>query len=205
MNENKTKPTFKWVGGWLCLDFVDSKNWDSHDPIYERFHQYSDLVWWNYQANLLDEGEVEQLLAEAEQRPADAAEIFAQSMALRTDIHRIFSRIAQGETVSNSDLTVLNDLLQAKSIASKIVLAEQNFAWAWGGAPNALERVIWPIIWSAAELLVSDKLKRVGQCAGESCGWLFLDTSRNGRRRWCEMKHCGNRAKARRHYRRRKG
>ncbi|MCB0153982.1 MAG: CGNR zinc finger domain-containing protein, partial [Anaerolineae bacterium] len=56
---------------------------------------------------------------------------------------------------------------------------------------------------SAAELLTSDRLNRVGQCAGESCGWLFLDTTRNHSRRWCEMEHCGNRAKAKRHYRRR--
>ena len=126
-------------------------------------------------------------------------------MSLRADIHRIFSQIAQGETVSDSDLTGLNNLLRTESMSSKIVPADQDFAWAWGSAANALERVVWLIIWSAAELFVSDKLKRVGQCAGESCGWLFLDTSRNGNRRWCEIKHCGNRAKARRHYRRRKG
>lgn len=63
---------------------------------------------------------------------------------------------------------------------------------------------MWPIAWSITELLLSDKLSRVGQCAAENCGWLFLDTTRNHSRRWCEMEHCGNRAKAKRHYRRRR-
>lgn len=60
----------------------------------------------------------------------------------------------------------------------------------------------WPIVYSAAKLLASSGLDRVRQCAGDDCGWLFLDTSRNHSRRWCDMADCGNRAKARRHYRR---
>ena len=198
-------PTFKWLGGWPCLDFVDSKNWDSDEPKYERFHRYTDLVWWNFQAHFLNESEVELLLTEAEQQPYPAAALFEQAMVLHTEIHRLFSRIAIGGTVTEIELRSLNDFLLDKAMLSKIEPTEQGFAWVWGGEASALERVLWPIIRSAADLLVSDKLNRVGQCAGESCGWLFLDTSRNGRRRWCEMKHCGNRAKARRHYRRAKG
>jgi predicted RNA-binding Zn ribbon-like protein len=49
---------------------------------------------------------------------------------------------------------------------------------------------------SAAELLASDAVEDVGRCPGHGCGWLFLDP--RGRRRWCVMEVCGNRAKARR-------
>jgi predicted RNA-binding Zn ribbon-like protein len=64
--------------------------------------------------------------------------------------------------------------------------------------------MLWPVARSAADLLTSaEELARVGQCADDrGCGWLFFDTSRNHSRRWCAMKDCGNRAKARRHYRR---
>jgi predicted RNA-binding Zn ribbon-like protein len=61
-----------------------------------------------------------------------------------------------------------------------------------------------PIVKSAADLLLSDMLDRVKQCEGDPCGWLFLDTSRNRSRRWCSMEDCGNRAKARRFYQRKK-
>ncbi len=56
------------------------------------------------------------------------------------------------------------------------------------------------MLWSAADLLTTAELALVGECAGEGCSWLFLDTSRNRSRLWCSMEDCGNRAKARRHY-----
>ncbi|MCL4370559.1 MAG: CGNR zinc finger domain-containing protein [Chloroflexi bacterium] len=60
--------------------------------------------------------------------------------------------------------------------------------------------MLWPVARSAGELLTSSELGRVRKCAGYPCGRLFLDTSRNQSRRWCDMKSCGNLAKARRHY-----
>ena len=65
-----------------------------------------------------------------------------------------------------------------------------------------LDTVLWPIAKSAADLLTSDRLACVRECAAQNCGWLFMDNSPNQRRRWCNMKICGNRAKARRHYER---
>jgi len=61
---------------------------------------------------------------------------------------------------------------------------------------------LWPVAWSAADLLTSGRVARVRACADRRCGWMFLDASRSRRRRWCSMEACGNRAKARRHYRR---
>ena len=65
----------------------------------------------------------------------------------------------------------------------------------------ALDQVLWPVAQSAAELLVQGSLERIRECPGQgTCGWLFLDLSKNASRRWCDMRVCGNRAKARRHY-----
>jgi predicted RNA-binding Zn ribbon-like protein len=57
---------------------------------------------------------------------------------------------------------------------------------------------VWLLALSAGELLMSQALQRVRACDADSCRWLFLDTSRNHTRRWCDMKVCGNRMKARR-------
>jgi predicted RNA-binding Zn ribbon-like protein len=65
--------------------------------------------------------------------------------------------------------------------------------------------VLWPVARSASELLTSDDLAYVRGCASETCAWLFLDKTKNHGRRWCEMKTCGNRDKARRYYQRQKG
>ena len=57
-----------------------------------------------------------------------------------------------------------------------------------------------PVLWSAADLLLRARHRRIRRCANPECLWLFIDESRMGTRRWCDMASCGNRAKARRHY-----
>src|ERR687888_470126 len=74
-------------------------------------------------------------------------------------------------------------------------------AWSWADAAVRLDAPLWPLVRLAAELLVGPELERVRECAAGDCRWLFLDTSKNRSRRWCDMKSCGNRAKVRRFYR----
>ncbi len=202
--ETDRRPTFKYLGGWRCLDFVDSRNWDSREAKYERFMIYTDFVWWNHDVGVFTEEVTQPLLQEAKRRPAEAAAMFDQCMALRDTIYQVFEPIANGTPLEQVDLSKLNELIARILTQSQLVATANNFKWRWVGAPNALERVMWFPLWSTVELLTSSKLKRVKCCSGRSCGWLFLDTSRNGSRRWCEMKHCGNQAKARRHYQRKK-
>jgi predicted RNA-binding Zn ribbon-like protein len=74
------------------------------------------------------------------------------------------------------------------------------FGWSWTDDPVSLDMPLWPVTRSAADLLTSSDLRSLRLCAADTCAWLFLDTSRNGSRRWCSMRTCGNRAKARRHH-----
>jgi predicted RNA-binding Zn ribbon-like protein len=78
--------------------------------------------------------------------------------------------------------------------------APGSFAWGWASEPLRLGAPLWPVARSAADLLTSSELAALRLCASDTCAWLFLDTSRNGSRRWCSMRTCGNRAKARRHH-----
>lgn len=196
------RPPFKAVGGWLCLDFVNSVNWDSPERAAERFFDYTDLIRWGQFAATLTEAEAQQLFRVAADRPAEAAAVYEQAITLRAMLHRIFSAIACQQSPAAVDLANLNGVLAEMLAQTGLLPTERGFTYGWTGAADDLGRVLWPIVHSAAELLTSEQLARVGQCAGESCGWLFLDTTRNRSRRWCEMEECGNRAKARRHYRR---
>jgi len=65
-----------------------------------------------------------------------------------------------------------------------------------------LSSVLWPVARAAADLLLSDEISHLRMCGADDCAWLFLDKTKNQRRRWCDMKTCGNRVKARRHYQR---
>ena len=84
----------------------------------------------------------------------------------------------------------------------EITPAGGAFAWTWAVGAEELDRVVWPVVRSAAALLTSGSLERVRQCAGDGCDWLFVDLSKNQSRRWCSMDMCGSRAKSRRYYRR---
>lgn len=99
-------------------------------------------------------------------------------------------------------MSVLDGALPAALGRLRLVPGRKRFTWDWAGDVEALDRVLWPVVRSAAELLTSGDLDRVRRCAGDDCAWLFLDRSRNGSRRWCDMTVCGNRSKVRRFYRR---
>src|SRR5260221_3971430 len=100
----------------------------------------------------------------------------------------------------------MNSDLPASLAHSRLVPAAVGYSLHWPAQPDALDRMLWPVAYSAADLLTNPELlSRVGECADDrGCGYLFLDMTKNRSRRWCDMKDCGNRAQAQRHYERKK-
>lgn len=194
----------RYVGGNPGLDFVNSVDrWVDGEPRDDRLRSYGDLIAWGEGGGLLDRRLARRLEAAAAKRPRDAARVLARARALRRTLHRLFAAIAAGRRPAAVDLDAFNAALARTVPPQRVVAGPHGFQWAWDDSP-ALDRVLWPVLRGAAELLTSDRLARVRQCGGERCGWLFLDETKNRSRRWCEMSVCGNRAKARRHYRRRR-
>lgn len=191
------------IGGRLSLEFVNTV--DTHDPrIDDKLTAYADLVWWALRVGMLDEAATRPLFARAEADLAAAADVLARAVELREAIYRVFVAARSGGAADDADQAVLNREL-SRALGWLRVRAEGGaFAWGWQEEAE-LDRVLWPVVRDAAELLVSGDLRRVGKCCGDGCDWLYLDTSRNRSRRWCDMQSCGNRAKARRHYHRAKG
>ncbi len=187
--------------GKLPLDFANTTEWHlSSDPS-EMLNSYSDLVRWSRDAGLFDARAAQAMLAEADQHPRRAKAVLRRSLSLREAIFGVFTSVAGDERPRESDLALLNQFLGDASQAQHLVHTSKGFAWRWD--QETLDRMLGPIARSAADLLTSDDLKRVGVCADDrGCGWLFFDTSRNHSRRWCSMESCGNRAKAKRHYQR---
>ena len=77
--------------------------------------------------------------------------------------------------------------------------------WRWEGGRESLDGLLWPVLRAAADLLVTEARGKIRVCGGPRCGWVFVDRSRNGLRRWCQTDVCGAQAKARRYYARKKG
>ena len=204
MADAANSAAFTLLAGRLCLDFANTADWHASDRPQEGLTSYSVLVAWSRQAGILTEHEAERLLLEATRCPDDAASVLRRAIALREGMYRIFSAVARQLPSAESDLVAFNAALTQALGRLRVVRAGDGYGWGWRGDSGELDRMLWPIARSAGELLTSEELGRVRQCAGDPCGWLFLDTSRNRSRRWCDMESCGNRAKARRHYRRKR-
>jgi predicted RNA-binding Zn ribbon-like protein len=193
---------FQFTGGRLCLDFANTLSEGRAHPI-ERLTAYEDLIAWARQASVLNDGDARRLLRKAHQHPKHATKALAEAIALRESLYRIFSSAVDGSAPLGTDLETLNTALSRALDHLRVAPRAKGFTWEWD-AGDALDRMLWPVVRSAADLLVSDDVRRVRRCGGENCDWLFLDTSRNHSRRWCSMRDCGNRAKARRFYARKK-
>jgi predicted RNA-binding Zn ribbon-like protein len=200
----KNADTLKRLGGRLSLAFANTADWHASDHPVEFLTSYSDLVAWSQHVGILTDHQAQRLLKKAAHRPEDATAVLKRAIVLREAIYRIFSAISHGRPPQAADLATFNAELSRALAQSRIVSTTEGFAWDWAGTEGALDRMLWPVLHDVAGLLTSAELDRVGQCADDRCGWLFLDTSRNRSRRWCSMEGCGNRAKVRRHYKRKR-
>jgi len=199
MGDPPTTPVqaMELVGGDVCLDFVNTASGREHGvPEEEKLRAYEDLVMWAERVDLVGGERARRLRRAAAASPAEAAAVVESARELREVIHRVFST----PEPSRADVAVLGAWAGRAAAERRLVPAEEGYAFGWPES-DALEQVLWPVALSAAELLTSEDRVRVKECAGETCDWLFLDMSRNRSRRWCDMKECGNRAKARRFYR----
>ncbi|MEO3830287.1 ABATE domain-containing protein [Actinomadura sp. B10D3] len=185
---------FSFVGGALCLDFVNTVSWHLAERPVEHLERYGDLVAWALQAEVLDDEQAGRLL----DRAVEDGGTLGRALALREALFRTF----RGEP-TEGDLERINEVLAEAMGRAVLYPAGAGLTWGWPHAePEPPARMLWPVVRSAAELLSSAQADKVSICAGGDCGWLFLDASR--RRRWCSMRGCGNRAKAARYYERHK-
>lgn len=204
MSVQPQERTFTFLGERLCLDFANtvSDHTSAHPTEYLR--SYTDLVAWAKQATIIPADQAQALQQKAEHRMPEAAAVLRRAHDLREVIFRVFVALASGTSPTAADLATLNTALQMAPVQLRVTAAGERFICDWLADQEALDGILGPVAWSAANLLASDEVRWVKMCDGEMCGWLFLDTTKNHSRRWCDMADCGSRAKAKRYYRRKK-
>lgn len=210
-NEAPTPYAFELTGGTLCLDFVNTLgNRAGPEPLAEHLAAYGDLVEFARQAGTLAAPAADALQVAGKARPGEATRVLSRAVTLREALYRVFDRLARGERVDEVDLAGLNAELGQALAHARVAKQVDGYALAWdapaAATPNArLDAPLWPVTHSAMEVLLEADLSRVGECDSDTCGFLFLDTTKNRSRRWCDTRICGNRARVRRHRRRQAG
>jgi predicted RNA-binding Zn ribbon-like protein len=198
-------PAFDDISGnWLCLDFTHTLTERYSPQPQELLNSDNDLVAWGLYERLLTDEEAQQLLREAKKHPEEASAALQRALELRETIYRVFYALWEGSLPEQSDLALLNERLAEAMSHARLVPDGGGFRWDWATNEQALDRIRWLLARSAADLLTCERLHDVRACAADDCKWLFLDTSKNHSRRWCDMQTCGNQAKARSHYSRKK-
>ncbi len=188
------------VGGSPSLDFVNTVHDRYETPLRDYLTEYRELVRWGGYAGDLSAAEVRQLAALASAQSERARKTLRRAIDIREALYRVFTCVARQKTPPPRDLETLSRWINRALAQRRIAHHGRSCEWEWVSEPVSLDRVLWPVLAEAGELICSDQTARIRECP--SCGWLFLDTSKNRSRRWCSMRTCGNIAKARRHYRR---
>jgi len=187
--------TVDQCAGHLALDFSNTVSDRDTPAAVEHLESYGALVEFARQTELVPAREARRLAELAAQRPEAAAGVLAEAVALREALYRIFAAVSAAATPRATDIAVLN------AHQARFRLGE-HFGWEWSARPDGLDAFLGPIVRAAVALLTSERRDRIRMCAADTCVWVFLDTSKNRSRRWCDMAQCGNREKARRFHER---
>jgi predicted RNA-binding Zn ribbon-like protein len=190
---------YQFVAGNLALDFVNTVAYRlDPEKVKDHLRDPVEVQRWANQAHLPDRAVINS-------SPPLTKVALRRVRSVREQLFAIFSAIADDEPISADDLFRIGNTLEGCRAKRCLSIQGANVRWIWRPSAGVAEFLLFPILAAATDLLTSASRGLVRQCAGEGCGWLFLDRSNAGKRRWCSMADCGNRNKARQHYRRTAG
>jgi predicted RNA-binding Zn ribbon-like protein len=186
---------FQLIAGHPVLDFINTLDNRFTDPT-ELLAAYPELLRFSEQAGLLDTNLSAALAVRGDSRAA------ARSLAAATELREVLASFLYGRLIDEAppSAKIVKNLQQCFLEADshrELLDAGLRVQWTWRNPDKHPELPVWILAQSAERLLTSSAADRIHFCRSETCRWLFLDASKNHSRRWCDMKICGNRMKAR--------
>ncbi|MDQ3996513.1 MAG: CGNR zinc finger domain-containing protein [Gemmatimonadota bacterium] len=212
---------FHFVGERLWLDFVNTEPTAPPGARHVRaqladvadlpvraddaLHDFETFVAWLESAAVLDLERAQGIRRRALQQPAGASATLVDARRIRTTLRVLAERGTGAPQVRFDAISEINRVLGRSAGTRRVELrADGSYARAFVPVGDAFAGLMIPIVESAADAMILGELGRVRRCADSRCPRVFFDRTKNGRRRWCDMATCGNRAKAARHRARRK-
>jgi predicted RNA-binding Zn ribbon-like protein len=187
---------FSRVGERLWLDFVNTDDARRGERI-DLLRDFDALVEFLSETDVLDAERAAGMRRRAHQQPAGATAALVDARRTRAALRTLAERGARGEHARLDALAEINRVLGRSAVTRRVDLQDDgSFVRTFVPVGDAFAALLIPVIESAADALIAGELDRVRRCGDPRCTRVFLDDTRNGRRRWCEMSTCGNRAKA---------
>jgi predicted RNA-binding Zn ribbon-like protein len=197
LQANSQERVFQLVGAHPALDLVNTLDWRFRNSGSEELlGSYDDLVDFAEQVQLLTAKQARQLKRSIPVHSGHRVLLLARGLreALADLLYSGLNRLDFPE----ASLKALGKHFQAARAQTRLVQFGTQLRWEWADADTKAEYPLWLLTRAASGLMVSEEVHKVRECGNPDCRWLFLDTTKNGTRRWCDMKICGNRMKARR-------
>jgi predicted RNA-binding Zn ribbon-like protein len=193
--------TFPFVGGRLCVDFVNTELIDAGVRV-DLLPAFGDVVEWCVRAEVIDAAEARTLRRTWGGRP-EAVDAHRRAVAFRRTLRAMLEGLAAGRAeVSTAALDAINGVLREAASERQLARSGDGYALRVRRVVDTPGQLLAAVAESAATLLSSDDLSLVRACQNPECVLFFYDATKNHRRRWCSMAGCGNRAKVAAHYRR---
>lgn len=187
---------FSHVGERLWLDFVNTDE-IRRGARADLLRDFDSLVVFLEETGTLDAERGSGIRRRAQQQPAGAAAALVEARRARATLRVLAERGGASDKARWDALTEINRVLGRSAGTRRLEpRADGSFARSFVPVGDAFAGLIIPVVESAAESLIDGELSRIRRCGDARCSRVFLDPTRNGRRRWCEMATCGNRAKA---------
>ncbi len=193
------------IGDNLALDFANTESGRGFASHQNHLRDAAKVLDWLDHARALSPDQARWLRAEISARADLAADLHASAVELRSAIHGVGVAIGRGSEPPQASLASLSAQYARHINRASLKLETDACGWRWSVRDAPVEAALGTIALAAVELFTEGEFSRIKECGGHACGWLFYDTSKNNRRRWCEMEVCGNRAKQKRLVARRRG
>ena len=197
-----SKP-FKLLAGHPALELVNTLDLRFSTDAQDLIPTYGDLLRLAAQLHLLSEQQARKLARSVEAQ--DAKRVLAGTVELREALAAVLYGRIEGGKPPSRQLEILEKHFHTAAAHRSLRAGESHLIWSWSSAEQSPEIPLWKLAQAASDLLLSSDAELVKDCGDPTCRWLFLDVSKNHTRRWCDMKTCGNRMKARRHQARYQG
>lgn len=186
-----------FVGGDAALDFVNTVTGRDQTPR-DWLDDYPRLLEWTERAELLPVFLLRALAKLARANSGAATEALQRAKHLREALFSIINGMISGKTPPESAIALLNEHWQAGVAAHELRYEKRNVWKEISTRATNLDLVASMVAYRFVQNVLSEPQDRLRMCEGHNCAWVFLDRSKAGRRRWCDMAVCGNAAKSRR-------
>lgn len=191
MARRKSK-RFLVLGGLPCLDFVNTAPGGGRS---ERLLNFQDLLAWLSQTRLISRAQLREASRRWSGRP-EAERAHQKAVIFRKRLRETLGQVLAGRRVPEAALAAVNEFLGQRLGHAELIHTRDGFVQRFRWCFDVPCQLLAPIAESASDLLCNRELSRVKRCANPACGLYFYDLARNRRRRWCNMKTCGNRMKS---------